>query len=347
VLSGSAQRAAAVVLSGDEDHGFSQLFSGPPAGPLTALGPPLPTEGAFTPLVPFVEDDRLTVLEADENWEHARLRDSDGVSFGLPGLVDDVAGDLYALSGARRLVIRNWRTGAERAIAMPRRPEWVELRTDGAALVGLHSGGVLAVSPQGAIRRVSRSGGSPRFAGDGILFEEDDGLMLAAPGARPRPFGPRTGTLGDVDADDKHVLWHANGCLLVADVATPASATPPPGPCRRVEVARENIDTTLARDRTLSVVLRCYAAVRACRGTVRLVLIARNYEDAGSTPTVRFSIRAGERRRVKVRLGEKLYHRARHGGWGRDVPFRGVIKVADADGSHFIIKAGLIVSTVR
>jgi len=349
IVSGSSQRAAAVVAAGPKDHGYAQVFSGPPSGPLTALGPPVTTEddAAFWPIFPFVEGDRLLVAETDNAFAHARVREGEGTPVEIPGAgtVMDLAGDLAAIAQERRLVVRDWRTGAERAVTLPDKLDSVDLCADGTAVAGMEGGGIYTISPAGAVRRVSRTGDYPRFAGDRIVYAALDGLMLASPHAQPRPFGPRTDTLGVVDADARHVTWEANDCLLAADVATPASATPPAGRCGRTEVARGSPNTALRRDGTVPVVIRCLAAVHACRGTLRLSVTGRDGSALGST-TVRFRIRVGERSRLKPRLGSTLVRRVKRSGWGSEVPFAGRIVTVDPDGRRKTFHAPMYV-TVR
>lgn len=71
---------------------------------------------------------------------------------------------------------------------------------------------------------------APGFAGGGrTVYVHDDGLLVVDPGARPRRIGVPTGHLDTYDVDDRHVLWSANGCLLVADLTAPIADAPDHG----------------------------------------------------------------------------------------------------------------------
>src|SRR5205807_1798435 len=76
-----------------------------------------------------------------------------------------------------------------------------------------------------------------RFAGDAVAFIDGEHVMLALPGAAPRPVGVPSATLGDVVGDAAHLLWTANGCLLSTDVAAPPAQAPDAGACARSELA--------------------------------------------------------------------------------------------------------------
>jgi hypothetical protein len=88
---------------------------------------------------------------------------------GLPpfAITAAYAGDLVAytlVDSTRRLVVRNWRTGAERAVALPEDSVSLHVRANGTVLVGEDGGGVLEVSPAGVRRRLSRTGTAPVYA---------------------------------------------------------------------------------------------------------------------------------------------------------------------------------------
>ncbi len=122
--------------------------------------------------------------------------------------------------------------------------------------------------------------------------------MIVEPGGRPRRFGPRTATFEDFDADERHGLWSAHGCLLVADLTARAADAPDPGVCRRAEseIDPRSVNLRVRANRTVVLRVRCIAAPGACRGTLRVN--ARGH--AG--PALRFSIPAGRRATLTPRL---------------------------------------------
>jgi hypothetical protein len=106
----------------------------------------------------------------------------------------------------------------------------------------------------------------------------------------------------------------ANGCLLVDDVSAPPAAAPGPGPCPRSEIAlaegpHPNPNAYLAH--TLPVRVRCVAAPRACRGTLRLTTTNQREHEVVISRRLRFSILAGHAHRLHVPLTCAGYRRMR------------------------------------
>src|SRR5262249_19348970 len=127
IVGGSAAREAAVAIVGaDSEHGTSQIYSGPPGGPLAPLGDPVVVrDTASVPYLPIVDGDHLLIAELGPGEEEIRYRIDGGAPFTLPGVILDFAGDLVAYyEDTRGLVLRNWRTGAERTVAVPHPIEW-------------------------------------------------------------------------------------------------------------------------------------------------------------------------------------------------------------------------------
>jgi hypothetical protein len=309
-LSGSSQRAAIAITKGDEgsDNVIGQLFSGPPAGPWPALTEPQSSAtDAFLPLLPEVDGNTLFVLEMQGLLD--KFRETVREPGAAPRVLEDVSGDsLPAFAGdteaeiagvdEHTLLIRNWRTGAQRRVDLGDGAQSVDVRPDGTAVVGFDGGGVLRVAPDGTPSVVSRGGEHPRFAGDRIVYADGERLMAVDPGGRPRPVGVPSASLDDFDADERHVLWSARGCLFVADLAAPAAQAPEPGVCTRTELDLDphSVYLRVRADRTVVLRVRCIAAPGACRGTLRVN--ARGH--AG--PALRFSVPAGRRATLTPRL---------------------------------------------
>jgi hypothetical protein len=135
------------------------------------------------------------------------------------------------------------------------------------ARIGFDGGGVSVIAPGGTPRVVSRRGERPQFAGERVVYRDGERLMVVDPGAKPRPIGFRSASMDDFDADERHVLWTANGCLLVADLTAPAAEAPGPGICARAALRGRGWKTLVARavltdpDGRRSIVARGYSAV--------------------------------------------------------------------------------------
>lgn len=302
-LSASPQRVALSVeveTSGGDLDGH--IFSGPPTGPWTRVDP-IAKRQVIPPTV-AVDGDRLVTLEHVDRKDVLVVRDAVGVhQLAIPGQnsgsrTATVAGDLIAFAEEHRIVIRNWRTGA--VVATPTFtgfPDWVALGADGRAAVVTGPESLFDVLPGGTPRRIRGIGWAPVLAGPRIVFRDDAGLKVQEPDGTVRPFGVPTRRLESFTADERHVLWNANGCLLVAPVESPLATSPGPGPCARAELELpEQPSQRLAS--SLRVTVRCVSGPGACEGTLRLT--------AGNRPVVsraqRFRIPVGEQRPVRVRL---------------------------------------------
>lgn len=316
LISASPQRAAISVYS----PGDMYVLTGPPAGPFSTA--PASPRG-LTPYVATVDHDVLFIVEADEDlYEFRHVVIEPGVPprpLGLPGFPDTVAfeGDLvaYNTSGESNVFVRNWRTGAERTIVFPEPPDQVDVRADGAVVATSNAGNVYSVAPDGPPKLLTRDGERAEFAGERIVYVGGDlssggihQLFAVDADGHTRKIGVPSVTLFAFIADEKRVLWTANGCLLVADLSEPVASGPAAGPCARSEVAVISEREPVRRDRTVRVRLRCVAAPETCRGTLHLTLHGMR----GRSSTVRFSIPAGGRATVTPRLTRAAYAAARH-----------------------------------
>jgi hypothetical protein len=136
-----------------------------------------------------------------------------------------------------------------------------------------------------------------------LVFDPGGRLRVIDPAGRIRRFGIPTRSLGDFTTEGSSVLWEANGCLLVDDVSAPPAATPDPGPCLRSELALDPADGLAFHLRhRLPVGLRCVAAPRACRGTLRLTAEGPPSAGAPISRRMRFAIPAGQTRVLRVPL---------------------------------------------
>ena len=147
-----------------------------------------------------------------------------------PGQEEDAIG--------RRLVVAEWRTGVRRGVTdLPESIQQHALRPDGrVALTQDTLPGIYDVPLGGRPRLVTRR--TPAFdhdlvfAGEHLVFVENDRLHVLDPDGRVRGFGVPTEEFGGFVADERRVLWTANGCLLVADVTEPVAGAPAPARAR-------------------------------------------------------------------------------------------------------------------
>jgi hypothetical protein len=337
-LGASPQRAAAIVRVGET----AQVFEGPPAGPLAPVSAPAPvSENGFAPFKVLVDGDHVLVAENRDGFRDPRYRIDGGDPFTLPGYILGFAGDLVAYAtDARRLVLRNWRTGAERVLAIRGQIVSFDLRADGAAAADLGDGTVLAISASGAVTHVTTNGEQPRWAGAHLVYNGAFGLWIAEPGAKPRPFGPRTASLFVFDADERHIAWAAHGCLLAAPLDEPSASAPGPGPCLRSEVwVDQREHAAIRRDRRVPLYLYCMAAADACRGTAHVLLPEHGRRRSAS---VRFAIPAGRTRRLMPRLTRAAYRAARRAG-NATVEASGVLTDPDGRRQRFWDQYGVAV----
>jgi hypothetical protein len=333
VLASSAQLAALLVELTDPEGSTTEwrVYAGPPSGPLAIVHRAHSVRQRrwlWFPIEIDVHGDRLVIqeirvaLREDVRPRFAyRLRvQSPGgspavLSQGPFGRPPAVAGDRLAyLSGRRRPHIRivDWRTGrvSGRIGLGPFSGEIMQRHLDltevGRAVVEL-DGDLFAGGPGGRARPLPGTAGAPdlsapRIAGERVAALAEARLdtrrpLVIDPGAATRHWvGPPSTALTALAADETTVAWLANGCVLAAgaeDVA-PLEVVPP-GPCPRAEVVLDEHDQKL-RGRTLRVRVTCVAAPPpGCRGAVVLGV-------GGRAARGRFSVTAGRRRLVEVRL---------------------------------------------
>jgi hypothetical protein len=319
-LAASAQRAAlaiAMVKSSRDAIGAVLAFAGPVGGGWGGL-PPF-TDPGPNPLFALsiqVDGERVFTTEVRDE-PHVVLRDPEPVEVAFTSEDEarsaTFAGDFVAYrTGGETgpeprdlgdvLVVRDWRTGAVLSSAdLEDDIGSIALRPDGRAAASTVYDGKLYELRPGEPPRLLAHGGSPAYAGDSLVYWSGGGLRVIEASGRIRRFGAPTASLMGFATDGSRVFWRANGCLLVDDVSAPPAAAPGPGPCPRSELALVNRSSPhLAR--TVPVKLRCVAAPRACRGTLRLTT-------AGNTISrrVRVSIPAGHARRLHVPLTGRGY----------------------------------------
>jgi hypothetical protein len=309
-LGGSAQRAAIAIEGADAAGRTMHLFGGPPAGPWTELAPPVrEDDGGFFSQLAQVDGDRLFTVEGRAAQDEYRrfVREGAAAPRELGSTTSSprtaYAGDFEAYEDRPDggVVVRNWRTGEQRVLAVPN--NGFDVREDGALVVD-DGAGIRVIPPSGKGKRIARDGYQPRWAGDRIVYLDGVQLMVVDPGRRPRAFGVPSRTLDEFHADARRVLWTANGCVLTADLTEPAATAPKPGVCARTEIDLDDPPTPprIPSDRHARLYVHCVAAPRACRGWVRLSRLST---------TARFRIPVGQRRRLVVRLSRSGYAAAR------------------------------------
>jgi hypothetical protein len=313
-LAASAQRAAAIQRTGEDEQERSQLFAGPPFAPLSAR---ILTNGPE--LFPFhtqLDGDRLFSFYGVKEPDTISVRDPQGAEIAFPPSARKAlavfSGDLVAYPMTwterdprfedRRLVVADWRTGTPRyTVDLPDRITRVELSPDGRVLatIGDAIGDAVLydVSAAGVPRFVSLEADDPHFAGEHIVFERDGALYVLDPSGRTRRFGVTTDSLTNFTTDASRVLWVANGCLLLADVAEAPVTSIGPGPCARGELEFDDDDPPPPIRRNMPVRLHCIAAPRNCTGELRLLFERRRVGHPR-----RVSVPAGRTRTFTVRL---------------------------------------------
>ncbi len=349
-LGASPQRVGIVALAADPETEtpYAQELSGPPNGPWSELAPrvDLRSEG-LAPAYPLVDGADLFTVSTDGESAQFTVREGEAapVPLALPGTatLPRFAGDYVAFTGpdANMVTVDNWRTGAalHAPVEYPAGVSSLAVRADG-EVVFAANGGIRLIDPAGRVTSLSSRGEAPVFAGDRIVYRDGERLMVADPGARPRPFGVRSATLGDFTADADRVLWEANGCLLSAPVIDPAAQAPEPGACPRTELDLLDIRPVIKRDRKVHIHLRCVAAPVTCRGRMRVGV-------HGLTAPVRFSIAVGERATLTATLSRaqlRAAHRVSTDPDGLTVGVRAV--TTDPDGRTHILDSALS-GTVR
>jgi hypothetical protein len=322
LLAASTRRVAiAIPLDRREQTYASQAFTGALGASWTALGPLTKVIRQQPNTISVqVDGDRLFAVELRGSYVNAGVTAYTPTPFDVPfyspidALSAVFAGDLVAYSTqvageeegefdytgvGPHLVLREWRTGVERArIDFPDTVTPVALKPDGTVLV-VGANAVSVWTPGSTPKQVATlERGTARFAGDRIVVSDQRGPRLGA-----TRVGTPTETAGAIAADERHLLWIANGCLLAADVTDTFYGALGPGPCPRSEIAypvHEPVAQPFAR--TLAVPLRCVSAPAGCKGTVRLGRLSR---------ASRFTIPAGRTRRIRVALTGAGYARVR------------------------------------
>jgi hypothetical protein len=312
---GSPTRAAIEVIGQDEDTGkpFTQEFAGPPVGPWPALAAPRPlTDGNDIPLLIDLDGDRLFAAQSTTETNRAyTVREGDGPAtpIALPDGIGfaSFAGDLAAYLDSPRLIVRNWRTGAESDVELPEELDEIDLRADGAIVAGTADGAIDYMDPGGPLRRIASHGEHPVFAGDRVIYAARTSLMAVDPGGAPRRIGVPSMTLESFAAAAGRVVYTANGCLFAADPAAPPATSPDAGVCARTETYVEPFkDLHVRHDRRVTVRVECVAAPGSCRGRARLAMSGHGFSEA-----VRFAIPQGATEAVRLRLSPRLYRAAK------------------------------------
>ena len=333
-LEASRDLAALIVSTEKRESGRrgEHLFAGPPAGPWGALAP-----SDYFPGWQQVDGPNLFVMEVREDYQDFRwvVREpgAEPRRLDLPkeAIMAVFTGDVVAYplpergqpedDEPRRLVVRNWRTGEQRFTARIREGiEALDVRADGRVVLNEDGGGILEVR-DGRVRRLTRSGVQPQYAGDRIVYvrhagrEGDERLKVLEPDGRVRAFGIPTAEVKGLVTDGERVLWSANGCLLVASVGGSAAREPGPGPCPRSELFLDRGEGAAMRpDGRVPLTLRCIAAAPSgCRGTVRVALMDPSPPGPDST-TVGFRIPAGRSQRLAPRLSARARRAAARDG---------------------------------
>ena len=277
----SPQRVAVVAfLLSPKGESVSQLYSGPPNGPL-GLVEQVREGSGWEPDDVSVDGDRVLVLE--EKGEESRLR------LFVPGAAPRVvpvtapvtgyfefAGQRVAFESDERVVLADLATGSRLLSARHDSLFSLDVAADGRIVTDGDDIGVYTIMPSG-LRQGVPDGEflmNPRFAGDAITALEDmpsgaDRPVVLAPDAiHPHAIGLPSNFIETVDADATGMTWIANGCVLYATLDAVAPAEPPPGPCARAEVLVEQSSVTI-RGRGLRLFAECIAATAAgCDGTV-------------------------------------------------------------------------------
>ena len=206
----------------------------------------------------------------------------------------------------RRVVVANWRTAAELgATELPHPVADLALAADGRVVAADEAGGAYTFTPGQPARWLgTASDGRVGFAGEHVAVADRGRLWLAPPGGPLRPFGVLTRRLTGFTADPQHVVWHANGCLLITALGDAAVGEPGPGPCDRSEVELTGVAGT---ERRPKFTLRCVASPRGgCRGMLQLYADRRRVG-----PTVAFRVPARARRTVTFTLSNRTVARLR------------------------------------
>jgi hypothetical protein len=217
-----------------------------------------------------------------------------------------VAPDQTPDQNGRRIVVANWRTATELgATELPHPVVDLSLAADGRVVAADEAGGAYTFIPGQPARWLgAASDGRVGFAGEHVAVADEGRLWLAPPGGPLRPFGVLTKRLTNFTADAQHLLWQANGCLLVAALGDAAVGEPGKGPCDRSEVELTRVAGT---ERRPKITLRCVASPSGgCHGRLQLYADRRKVG-----PAVAFRVAARGRRTVTFTLSKRAVARLR------------------------------------
>ena len=318
VVAASPQRVAVVIdLISPTAVFASQLYSGPPSGPLTLVEEVREGATGWEPDDVAIDGDRMLVREQNEDADRLRLF----VSGSAPRVVRlagpltgyfAFAGDRLAYHSNERLVLADLATGSRLLSASADDFGNLEVAADGTMLADDDDAGVYTVKPS-SLRQGIPDGEflrTPRYAGNAIaavqttFSDANRPVVLDADAIHPRPIGLPSSTIDVVDADAAGVAWIANNCVLYAPVDAVAPAEPPAGPCARAEVDVENASFTV-RGRRLRLLAKCVAATAAgCDGTVTI-------REPGIRGRGAFHVDAGRQKRFDVRFTRRSVRRIR------------------------------------
>jgi hypothetical protein len=270
-------------------------------------------------------DDGIDPPKADGQRIGIAVHDPDRRVLSLPSDAR-IAGDMAAFAatgadGRSTLTVVNWRTGAQLwSTKLDRSLADVRVRDDGSAVVsvideipGQAAAGsnvaLLEIAPDGTRKELARDVTLEAVAGRRVVVGRANGLAVLEPTGLLRRIGvPTRRSRIVLAADERHVLWEANGCLLITGITDAPASEPGPGPCRRSEF--EVVTKRLRIARTVTVRLRCVAApAGGCRTTVRLLESLPSGRFRKASPPTRVTIPVGKKGSVTLTLSPK--HRAR------------------------------------
>ncbi|WP_028062057.1 hypothetical protein [Solirubrobacter soli] len=306
-LAASPQQAALLMTTDDGSaFGATDLFAGPPTGPWTRL---FPSAEGMLPFRNQVVGEAVFTSELRGEFDVGAVVVRDPAPHVVEHIPPEIAysavfaGRFVAFTDDLRIVVQDWRTGEPfSTVVVPDPVDEIALRDDGRMVYRTDQHELYEGQ-----RKLAQADGNVAFAGDRLVYQRGFDLRVLEPDGRNRRFGVHTEELDGFTTDGTRVLWWANGCLLTADVAELAVDAIAPGACPRSEVKLgENTDLPLRR--TVSVPVRCVAAPRECRGTMRV------RDGARVAARARFAVPSGHSRRVRITLSARTYAHARRKG---------------------------------
>jgi hypothetical protein len=328
-LTASASRIVLVVARRGV-HGDTigwEIYSGPTSGPLQVVWQSRDQGAhAWAPFSADVDGDRALILETTVQREGVRawIMDAGAGRVRLPWVTGSfapmsIAGDHAAVLARkpRRVAVVDRATGAAQAsrrVGLPSGTS-MDVAADG-RLVTETRNGLLTMRPGAAPQTLPETEGlvRPAFAGTAIAAIDENNtdshpVLIAGDGSR-RVLGGPTGYVTDIAADEHGVAWLANGCVRYAAITGPAPVAPADDPCPSTEIGLYTIDSSRLRNDAVRVRVHCIATpTDACRGTL---LLKHGKRVVSSGP---FTVPAGARQRVPVRLTRRGLRVARRAGW--------------------------------